>query len=265
MRGRGQAPVGSTQEAIDNINAGNVIFASGAAATSIIYYNFQPNNFPNLLSWYSSDYGVYNTPTVLAQENQTVRLWQNKIGGGVNAESISHQPNLSGGALYFSNDYMSGSNASSLNAPLSYYVATKSILSGANVNGAILTQNATPGGSPNSRLTFTVDTTGRLGVSSPTTTPTAGAIMNNGANVIACIFNDLNTVIVRRGNYTETLNSLGLLSNTSNSFLIGSRGTNPSDSIFGSIYEILIYSGAHTTNEQNSVINYMAEKWGVTL
>lgn len=245
----------------------NLIFASGAAGIVAYRPAFIPYDLSNLVAWYISDYGVYNTLTTLAQANETVRLWQNKIGGSVNAESISNQPNLSGGALYFNNDYMSGSNASPLNAPLSYYVATKSILSGANVNGAILTQNATPLGTT-SRFTFTVDTTGRLGVSGPSNTQTTGlsGIMNNGANVIACIFNnDLNTAIVRKGNYTETLNSLGLTANASASFLIGSRGTNPSDSIFGSIYEILIYSGAHTTNEQNSVINYMAEKWGITL
>jgi len=244
----------------------NLIFASGAAASQdIVSYRpiFIPIDLPNLVAWYSSDYGVYSSLTVLAQETDTVRLWQNKIGGSVNVESISYQPNLSGGALYFSNDYMSGFNASPLNPPLSYYVATKSIFSGLNSSASILCQNATSAGSP--RFGFSVDQTGRLGTSGPTTTQTTGAIMNNGANVIACIFNDTNTVIVRKGNYTETLNSLGLTANTSNSFLIGARGTNPSDPIFGSIYEILIYSGAHTSNEQNSVINYMAEKWGVTL
>jgi hypothetical protein len=245
----------------------NLIFASGSAGSQdVVTYRpvFIPIDLPNLVAWYSSDYGVYNTLTVLAQETQTVRLWQNKLGGSVNAESISNQPNLSGGAILFNTDFMSGSNASPLNAPLSYYVATKSIFSGTNANGTILTQNATQLGTT-TRFAFTVDQTGRLGASGPTTTQTTGAIMNNGANVIACIFNDINTVIVRRGNYTETLNSLGLTANTSNLFLIGARGTNPSDPIFGSIYEILIYSGAHTSNEQNSVINYMAEKWGVTL
>ena len=245
----------------------NLIFASGSPGSQdIVSYRpvFIPFDLPNLVAWYSSDYGVYNTPTTLAQETQTVRLWQNKIGGSVNVESLSSQPNLSSGAILFNNDFMSGSNASPLNAPLSYYVATKSIFLGTNANGTILTQNATQLGTT-SRFAFTVDQTGRLGASGPTTIQTTGAIMNNGANVIACIFNDVNTAIVRKGNYTETLNSLVLNTNTSNSFLIGARGTNPNDPISGSIYEILIYSGAHTTNQQNSVINYMAEKWGVTI
>ena len=65
----------------NDVNAGNLIFASGGSNS--IIFGFNPINLPNLLGWYSSDYGVYNAPGVLATDGQTVRTWQNKVNNGI--------------------------------------------------------------------------------------------------------------------------------------------------------------------------------------
>jgi hypothetical protein len=261
---------------VNNINAGNVIFASGAAATSIIYYNFQPNNFPNLLSWYSSDYGVYNAPGVLATDGQTVRIWQNKINNGINLEQAGAiQPTYSNGAVKFEVSSMSGINPFPLNAPLTYYVSTQTSLTG----GLFSTQRSlyseigsiikhTPG-TTFKIYRFGINTGSFIGGRASNLDSLSTLKMPDGKNIIYASFSGAplsdGLVTVGNNNLFETfVQTFG--TNVSNIFVVGSdSASSASLQLKGSINEILIFTGLHTQAEKNQIITYLAGKWGVNL
>lgn len=246
----------------------SLIFASGSNDTAIFRPTFWPTDIPDLVSWYTVDYGVYNTINTPAMENQQVLLWKDKSTDGPDAYSssstIALQPTFSGGAISFEVDLLSGQNPSPLNPPINYYVASKTILSGTASNIPIIKQGPT---NLIVRHAFTTDTTGRLGARNNSSIYTTGAIMQEGKNVIACILSAPDVATIRKGNYSEDIAGLGVTTNTTQQFVIGSLTAGSALSpLRGSIYEILVYTGAaHTVNQQNTIMNYMAEKWGVTL
>jgi hypothetical protein len=254
---------------VNNINAGNVIFASGAAATSIIYYNFQPNNFPNLLSWYSSDYGVYNAPGVLATDGQTVRIWQNKINNGINLEQAGAiQPTYSNGAVKFEVSSMSGTNPFPLNAPLTYYVSTQTSLSGGVFSSQASIIKHTLGTSA-IRYRFGVNTGSFIGGRAAGLDSLSTLKMQDGKNIIYASFSGAplseGLVTVGNNNLFETFAQI-FGTNDSNIFVVGSNSAfAASTPLKGSINEILIFTGLHTQAEKNQIITYLAGKWGVNL
>jgi len=249
----------------NNLNRGVFMSGSYITPTYLSELIFTPTNIPYLVSWYSSDYGVYNTVDNLATENQSVAIWKNKITNGPDISApLNFQPNFSGGAVAFTLDMMSGYNTVPLNAPLNYYIATKTPLSGINNFNVILKQGgAIP--SAATRYSFVADTTGRLGVTNPTYT-TTNITMSTGKNIIACIFSDTSNAIVRKNNTSESL-IMSTASNSLSQFVIGSNSSTAiSRPIAGSIYEILIYTGlAHNTDQQNQIINYLSQKWAIDL
>jgi len=256
-----------------NVVTGNntsLIFASGSNDTAIFRPTFWPTDIPDLVSWYTVDYGVYNSIDAPATENQNVYLWKDKSVDGPDAYSssstIAYQPTFSGGAISFETDLLTGTNPSPLNTPINYYVASKTILSGLSTYNYIIKQG-TNTSLANIRHSFIADATGRLGARNNSTILTTGAIMQAGKNVIACILSASDVATIRRGNYSENIAGLGSSSNSVAQFVIGSLSSAaPNSSILGSIYEILVYTGtAHTVDQQNTVINYMSEKWGITL
>jgi len=248
----------------------NLIFASGSNDTVSFRPTFWPTDIPDLVSWYTVDYGVYTAINTPATENQQVFLWKDKSVDGPDIYSSSsnlvYQPTFSGGAISFEIDLLTGINPSALNPPINYYVASKTRLSGIASFNVIIKQGTTSAVS-NTRHVFVSDTTGRLGARNNSTVYTTGAIMQNSGNVIACILNASDQATIRNGYYSENIAGLGTSVNTLSEFVIGSpSSTNPITSIRGSIYEILVYTGtAHTVDQQNNIINYMAQKWGITI
>jgi len=255
---------------VNNINAGNVIFASGGN-NSIIYYNFLPNNLINLLGWYSSDYGVYNTPGVLATQGQTIRTWQNKIDNGVNLEQPGViQPIYSNGAIKFEQNSMSGISPVALNSRLTYYVATQTALSGgiAQSNACSIIKHDASASAP-IRYRFGVNTGSFLVATAANTNYTSSLKTNNGKNIIYISFSGTplsqGDVILGKNNSFEKISQTFGTSDT-RVFVIGSNSaTSATLPLNGSIYEILIYTGLHTETEKNQIINYLSNKWGVNL
>jgi len=226
---------------------------------------FTPIDIPYLVSWYSSDYGVYNTVDNLATENQSVSIWKNKITNGPDVSApLNLQPDFSSTGISFSYDMMSGNNKSPLNAPLNYYIATRTPLSGLNTYNIILKQGTNQLGS-NTRYAFMVNSNGQLGVGNPTYNP-SNLTMSTGKNIIACIFSDIANAVLRNGNVSEAIN-MGGGSNALSQFIIGSNSSSAASSqIQGSIYEILVYTGiAHNNDQQNQIIDYLSKKWGIPL
>jgi hypothetical protein len=253
---------------------GNLIFASGLGTDSVIYRPvFVPTELPNLLSWYSSDYGVYNSPGVLATEGQTVRIWQNKINNGIDLNQTTqptYQPTYLNGAIQFAQNMMSGINTIALNSPLTYYIATQTILSGktAGVYAPIIKQSQTINKFPYGLL---VNTGAKLVARSNVSTYISNITLLNNKNIIFISFSGFQPsepspiVNIGTSNLSEsTIFNMGI--NDDNIFLIGSNSaTVPTVPLQGSIYEILIYTGLHTEIEKNKITNYMANKWGVSI
>lgn len=248
----------------------NIIFASGIGSNFITYRpDFLPTNIPNLLSWYSSDYGVYSSPGVLATEGQAIRIWENKINNGVNLEQSGPlQPILSGGAIIFSQHAMSGTNPIALSMPLHYYLATKTTLSGnsSSTPATIIKQGSTIL-STNIRYSFTVNTGKHLGARNPTLINTQNLTLNNNKNVIYAFFSGTDLATIGINNSSETITGIGTSINSNTVFTVGSNSATSSASpLIGELYEILIYTGiAHTISQQNQIINYLTNKWGVSI
>lgn len=250
----------------NDVNAGNLIFAYGGN-NSIIFGSFLPLDLPNLLGWYSSDYGVYNAPGVLATDGQTVRTWQNKVNNGIDLNQGGViAPIYSNGAIQFSQNAMSGINPYALNAPLTYYVATQTILSGSNQTASIIKHDNS---STIMRYRFGVTTGAFLNARAAQSDINSNFLkLTNPKNVIYLSFSGTagsnGQVIVGQNNLYETF-SQTFGTNTSNIFIIGSNmATTAINPLKGSIYEILIYTGLHTETEKNQVITYLSNKWGVS-
>jgi hypothetical protein len=250
----------------NDVNAGNLIFASGGSNS--IIFGFNPINLPNLLGWYSSDYGVYNTPRVLATDGQTVRTWQNKLNNGINLnqDGATMAPIYSNGAIQFSQNAMSGINPYALNAPLTYYVATQTILSGGitTTSSFIIKQDSSTN---NFKYKFGANTGAFLSVRSANTEITSNLKLNNGKNIIYASFSGTTTTgnaIVGINNSYETFSQI-MGTNNSNVFVVGGNSVTSSNlPLKGSIYEILIYTGLHTETQKNEVITYLSNKWEVS-
>lgn len=253
----------------NDVNAGNLIFAYGGN-NSIIFGSFLPLDLPNLLGWYSSDYGVYNAPGVLATDGQTVRTWQNKVNNGIDLNqtvNINYPPIYSNGAIKFSLNTMSGINPYSLNSPLTYYIATQTTLSGASSShGNIIKQSPIGNRFP---YGFAVNTGCQL-IMRTNSLYLSNITMLNGKNIIFANFSGVQPNVsnpignVGTKNLTESF-TLTLGTNSDNTFIIGGTAPTPNSvgALKGSIYEILIYTGLHTETEKNQVINYLSNKWGV--
>lgn len=256
----------------NDVNAGNLIFASGTIGSSIIFRSpdFLPTDLANLLSWYSSDYGVYNSPGVLANNNQTVSIWQNKINNATDLihHNVSFQPKYVNNAIEFKGiNILTGQNPSFINYPINYYVATQTILSGNNSTiPALIIKQGLSNSATQNKYGFAINTGSTLGIRDLNTTTLSNITMSNGQNIIYTIFSGSNTQILGKQNSSEILNAT-TNSNSNIIFVIGSsNGTTPTDSLYGSIYEILIYTGtAHTESERTKIINYLGSRWGVSI
>ena len=251
---------------VDNsINAGNLIFASGG--NNSIIFGLSPNDLPNLLGWYSSDYGVYSASGVLALQGQTVRIWQNKINNGINLEQPGAiQPLYLDGAIKFEQNSMSGINPVALTPSLTYYVATQTALSGGltNTPSSIIKHDAS---STVIRYRFGVNTGSFLAARASNTDYTSSLKTNNGKNIIYISFSGTplsqGDVILGKNNSFEKI-SQTFGTNDSRVFVIGSNSASSAVlPLKGSIYEILIYTGLHTETEKNKIITYLSNKWGV--
>lgn len=251
----------------NDVNAGNLIFAFGGSGS--IIFGFEPSNLSNLLGWYSSDYGVYNAPGVLATNGQTVRTWQNRINNGIdlNQGGASMQPIYSNGAIQFSQNAMSGINPYPLNAPLTYYLATTILSGGAGNSPAyIIKQGPT---APSIRYSFSVNTGAFLAARQSSTFQTSTLKLVNKKNIIYASFSGIgfgSNGEILLGNGLEVFKTGTTFGeNTDTIFIIGSAATSSVNlPLKGSIYEILIYTGLHTANEKNQVLTYLSNKWGVS-
>lgn len=249
----------------NDVNAGNLIFASGG--NNSIIFGFEPSNLPNLLGWYSSDYGVYNAPGVLATNGQTVRTWQNKVNNGIDLNQGGViAPIYSNGAIQFSQNAMSGINPYALNAPLTYYLATTILSGGAgNSPASIIDQDSSIS---QMKYRFGVNTGSFLAGQSANQNYISNLQLTNPKNIIYLSFSGAplssGQIIIGKNNSYETF-SQTFGTNDSRIFVIGSNAATSSHlSLKGSIYEILIYTGLHTENEKNQVLTYLSNKWGVT-
>lgn len=253
----------------NDVNAGNLIFASGNNS-SIIFNKLELTPlFTNLLGWYSSDFGVYNSPGVLATNGQTVRTWENKLNNGINLSqngNINLLPVYINNAIKFTQNSMSGIAPISLNSPLSYYLATQTTLSGSSSLtpfAAILKQDVGAYNlSSTNKYVFCVDTGSQLAARTPNTFLSNKTTLN-GTNIIYINFSGSTNITI--GDTISNVNTTSAIisSNTSNTFVLGSyQATSSEAPLQGSIYEILIYTGVHTTSEVNQILNYLVNKWG---
>ncbi len=85
------------------------------------------------------------------------------------------------------------------------------------------------------------------------------AVSTNG--IIAAIFNGASSALrISRG--TATTGNAG--ASNANGFTLGARGTAGTANGNITTSEIIVYSAAHTTAQQNSVIGYLARKWSIS-
>lgn len=252
----------------------NIIFASGIGSNFISYQpDFFPTNIPNLLSWYSSDYGVYSSPGVAATEGDSVRIWENKINNGINLEQSGPlQPIFSGGAIVFSQHAMSGINPVALNMPINYYIAINNA-SWSGSEHTFIKQGSTIL-STNIRYSFISRPIVQnsisvriLGARNRTLINTQNLTLNNNKNVIYAFFSNTDLATIGINNSSETITGIGTSINSNTVFTVGSNSATSSTApLIGDLYEILIYTGiAHTISQQNQIINYLTNKWGVSI
>lgn len=92
--------------------------------------------------------------------------------------------------------------------------------------------------------------------------PVSTAFAVGTIGVVAAVYNGVNSPLRVNRNLTAAAN---VGTNTPNGFTLGCDGAATTNFVNASISEIAIYSEAHTTPVQNSIINYLASKFGVPL
>ncbi|MEY4342217.1 MAG: hypothetical protein RL736_7 [Pseudomonadota bacterium] len=248
----------------------SLIFSSGANNMVAFRPAFWPTDVPGLSSWFSADYGVYTNVNNLAQNGGSVSLWTSRINSiTLQQTSSNKQPTFfNGGVKFDGGDVLGGANPSALNSPLNYYLAIDSISVNnilTNLPPAVIIKqsSANPGIAP---YVFSVNYTGILAAANPDNQYITSNV-NNKKTAIACIFLNNDEAIIKNGNLDEYVASLGQAGNTETSFFVGSHNnTYGSQFLKGTIYEILVYAGTeHTVEQQNLVLQYLANKWGLTL
>jgi len=252
----------------------SLIFASGSNDVVSFRPTFWPTDIPGLSSWFSADYGVYTNSNTLAQNGGLVSLWTSRINNITLTQSTtSKQPTfLNGGVKFDGGDILGGINLSALNSPLNYYVAVDSI----SMNSTTTSPLAPPApiikqgaGAPNQGgpYGFIVDHGDILGAANPIGQVSTINVTNQ-KTALACIIYNNDEAIIRKGNISnETVVELGQATNASTSFFIGGySNTYINQYMKGTIYEILVYAGTeHTFQQQNLVLQYLAQKWGLTI
>jgi len=255
----------------------SLIFASGANDIVAFRPAFWPTDVPGLSSWFSADYGVYTNTTTLAQDGNTVNIWNSRVNGITLSQStLLKQPKFENGGIKFdgaigfnnsdiNSDLLSGTNSAALISPLNYYVVASGI-SGATTNAPapiIKQSNNTISNSPYVFAINNISVLGAANTQNISTSLNAG----NTKSVTACIFTDNNNATIRNGSSTQSIIALGNASNSDTTFYVGGfsqTSQTSSNALMGTIYEILIYSGVeHTTEQQNLVLQYLSQKWGV--
>lgn len=227
---------------------------------------FSPSDLSGLFEWFSADSGALTSldPDVLAEPNDTITSWVNKVSSGVNANQTTAnlQPTLKtdafGTYVEFGGDALTLVYPSANNPPLSYYWV------GSFGTGAQYLVNRNSSGSLSGRNALTQESgTIRLRAS---TSASSGFTLNN-VSVVCGVLEGGGTGVVGFGTnqeaYTEVnLSPLGTLSATSTTNVLGSSSTTGANSNCR-IYEFLAYNQAHNEADRLQVVNYLRGKYPV--
>lgn len=233
--------------------------------------SFAPDDLPNLSHWFSSDYGLVKSfgPEVPATlQGDPIETWKNKANGP-NATQLTtaQKPSLtfltkSGttypAVLFGGSQVLEIGNSVTQNPPLTYYFVT--VNTGGGFSKLFVCQSTSTLAIRNS---FQTSTGGNLALRQSTIQNSS--ITTGGSSVLFAILNGGG--IGRVGNRIvgttsrQTFTGLGMTLANSLSTLIGASTTGGSNGIFGDFVEILIYKSAHTTTEQDQIIEYFKKRY----
>jgi hypothetical protein len=232
--------------------------------------------YPWQANWSGSNNAVTRVATVNsmpATVNQTVAKWKNKVGilaniysGHLVQANYSNQPvlraNYGSGTkkgIEFTSDTMNGQFTESTSQQRTYYM----VAANQNTLGAtfVLAPHYTSGNSSRRSALVYNGTYGLSQGGSASGNKYSGINMNGGSHIVCASFDAISTGKIRVkspfGDSEVTLT--GLATNWDNVYselYVGSGTQGATVNIF----EILVYEGAHTTEQKNQVINYLTTK-----
>lgn len=240
---------------------------------TVTYQSTGGTDYPWQATW--ADGTVSPTATTFdvpaTSEGDLIRAWYNKAdtlnADRANQATNDQKPSLtfltkSGttypAVLFGGSQVLRLSHSVPQNPPLTYYFVT--VDSGGGLSRAFICQSTS---TLNVRNCFQTSTGGNLALRQSTLRNSS--ISTGGSRVLFAVLNGGGTGSVgsRFGGTTsrETLTALGTGSAASTLGLIGALTVGGSNGIFGDFVEILVYKSAHTTTEQDQIIEYFKKRY----
>lgn len=235
--------------------------------------SFLPTDLPELELWLDANEGVLNSvgPDVEAANNETVEQWNNKASGKPNPSQDTEgsrpifKSDVNGRkAVYFSGDALSNSGFSTFTQQYSYYLVADSLdgSQSASLAAAIRlgTSTLAPRGVLGASATSLGANNGTSKVSSILRTALTGAVWSARFNIAS------SQATVGKNLTSELLTSIGTASANQSTIIIGAANTSGSSSPINSNFsEVLVYNALHDETTANQVINYLIQKWNISV
>lgn len=234
---------------------------------------FAPTDLPNLELWLDANEGVLNSvePDVEASNNETVEQWNNKASNKPNLSQATEgsrpifKSDVNGRkAVSFNGDALFDSNFSTFEQRYSYYLVANTLGgagSGSDLRTAI-------------RLgTSTLASRGRFGATITNIAASNGTLKNStilktsSGCVWSARFNvSIGQVTVGKNLTSEILTAIGTFSSGESTIVIGALSTSGSSTpIVSDFSEVLVYNAYHDEVTANQVINYLIQKWNISV
>lgn len=243
---------------------------SGENYESVEKYGVGNTDYPWQATWtdgtVSPTATTFDVPPTL--QGDLIETWRNKANGPDATQlTTARKPSLtfltkSGtiypAVLFGGSQVLEISNSVTQNPPLTYYFVT--VDTGGGASKSFVCQSTS---TISIRNSFQTSTAGNLALRQSTLQNSS--ISTGGSSVLFAILNGGGTGSVgkRVSGITsrQTLTGLGTTLANSLSTLIGAHTTGGTNGIFGDFVEILIYKSAHTTTEQNQIIEYFKKRY----
>ena len=211
------------------------------------------------------------TVDVPATNNETVEQWNNKVSGKPNLSQDTEgsrpifKSNVNGRkAVSFNGDALYNYNFSTFGVQYSYYLVANTL--GGSGSGSDLRTAIKLG-------TSTLVSRGRLGATITTIAASNGTLKNSTINKTSsgCVWSarfnvSIGQVTVGSNLTSEILTGIGTSSAVQSTIVIGALDTSGSSApIVSDFSEVLVYKAYHDEVTANQVINYLIQKWNISV
>jgi hypothetical protein len=215
------------------------------------------------------------TFTTLANPNDTVALWGNKINGypSMSQDSLSFQPLfINGTAIRFESDFFTATAdfPQTWGSNWSYYVVSTP-MTNISQSGTVPKYILAHSGASDYRGAFGV-TNGSLAVRNNNSILFTAPIVTSGrierpSPALSVFSARVNTSGFTLGfNFTFRQRTVAINSSDGSSLTLGALESSPNDAIVtGSVQEVLVYRETHNDTQANSILNYLIKRWGISL